>query len=117
MRSATLASALDATAQACENAELDDDTYEARELLDDALHHADAALAALHVQLGDICYARPDHHGRCVDCGRLVARQRSGGHKRGGCLLAPAVWVASALLPLPFVGKAVWLLRRKVGAS
>lgn len=111
----TLARVLDGTAQACENAELTDDSYESRELLDDAIHHADAALAALHIQLGDICYARPDRHGRCVSCGRLVARQRSGGHKKGGCLLAPAVWVASVLLPVPYLGKAVWLLRRKAG--
>jgi len=115
MGSDTLAEMLDGTAQACESAELDADSFEARELLDDALHHADAAIAALHVQLGDVCHAHPDRHGRCVSCGRLVARQSGGGHKKGGCLLAPAVWVATALLPVPVVGKAVWLLRRKVG--
>ena len=106
---------LDGATVAVENAELDADTYESRELLDDALHHADAALAALHTQLGDICHAHPDRHGRCVSCGRLVARMRGGGHKRGGCLLAPAVWVAGALMPVPYLGKALWLLRRKAG--
>ncbi len=65
MDSDVLTDVLSTVARACEDADLDADSHEARELLDDAIHHADA------------------------------------------------VWVAEALLPVPVIGKAIWLLRRK----
>ena len=102
-------------AEACRTADIQPATADAR-LLHDALHDADEALRILHEQFAGECFAQPDRHGRCTDCGRLIARRQPRAHKKGGCLFAPAMWVASALMPVPYIGKALWLLRRRARA-
>lgn len=93
------------------------DQVEAERLLR-VVHRADHALDDLH----DLCDARPDLHGRCVHCGRLIGWPSPRlAHKRGGCLMAipflgTALWLRDNYMSLPFVGKALWSLRRRGGA-
>lgn len=78
-----------------------------------AVHSFGDTLDALHDDLAE-CLAPLDNTGRCTDCGRLVART----HDRRGCaMLIPVVgqvlWLLDNAYSIPFLGKALWLHRRR----
>jgi hypothetical protein len=88
------------------------DRAEATELLA-AVHAFGDTLDVLHDDLAE-CLAPLDNTGRCTDCGRLVARA----HDRRGCaMLIPVVgqvlWLLDNAYSIPFLGKALWLHRRR----
>lgn len=85
---------------------------DAIELLD-VVHRVDDHLHGLHDDLAE-CLGPIDTNGRCEDCGRLVARV----HKPRGCMMAiplvgTALWLYDHAESLPFLGKQLWLWKRR----
>lgn len=115
-----LADLLDVTAGLCAEAEADSPSAEAHDLL----HAVDRLLeagVALQRHLAFHPEALVDGHGRCNQCGRLFAmppRPRMASDKPRGCAFALGAiraqvrWVSNYAMSVPFVGKALWLLRR-----
>lgn len=126
-----IAKLLDGTAEVLDEAhELDlpvdpDDVHE-------LLHSVDRLLAAgvkLQRHLAYHPEAKVDRHGRCHQCGRLLAmppRPRNGlfgGDGERGCLAVPASviahtrWLVNPAMSIPAFGKALWMACRKRGAA
>jgi hypothetical protein len=97
-------------------AEVPADSVDAIELFD-AVHTVRPDLDVLHDDLAE-CLGPIDNTGRCIDCGRLVAKV----HKQRGCAMAipfvgAVLWLADNRYSIPFVGKALWLRRKNSAAG
>jgi len=109
------------TTKACHDADQPANHADAHALFDRAAD-TERALDRLGDDLARDCFGAIDRFGRCADCARLLDWPRPRAHGKRGCataiptIVVHARWLAGYLMSLPFVGKALWHLRRRGSA-